>query len=669
MRRTVLIFFCVAAIVAVSGKEEKGDEKEEKSEKDKKEDIGTVIGIDLGTTYSCVGVFKNGRVEIIANDQGNRITPSYVAFTPEGERLIGDAAKNQLTSNPENTVFDIKRLIGRSWSEKSVAEDVKFFPFNVIEKNSKPHVRVDVGGDRKTFAPEEISAMVLGKMKEIAEAYLGKKVTHAVVTVPAYFNDAQRQATKDAGSIAGLNVMRIINEPTAAAIAYGLDKKEGEKNILVFDLGGGTFDVSVLTIDNGVFEVVATNGDTHLGGEDFDQRVMEHFMKLYKKKTGKDIRKSNRATQKLRREVEKAKRALSSAHQTRIEIESFYEGEDFSETLTRAKFEELNMDLFRKTMAPVKKVMEDSDLKKSDIDEIVLVGGSTRIPKVQQLVKEYFDGKEPSRGINPDEAVAYGAAVQAGVLSGEEDTGDLVLLDVCPLTLGIETVGGVMTKLIPRNTVIPTKKSQIFSTAADNQPTVTIQVMEGERPMTKDNHFLGKFDLTGIPPAPRGVPQIEVTFEIDVNGILKVSAEDKGTGNKEKIEIKNDQNRLSPEDIERMINDAEKYADEDKKVKEKVESRNELESYAYSLKNQIGDKEKLGGKLSSEDKEKIETAVEEKIKWLEANHDADVEDFKQQKKELEEIVTPIMSKLYEGAGGQAPPPGGDGGDSAEKDEL
>uniref|UniRef100_A0A8C6VW52 78 kDa glucose-regulated protein n=1 Tax=Nothobranchius furzeri TaxID=105023 RepID=A0A8C6VW52_NOTFU len=553
-----------------------------------KENVGTVIGIDLGTTYSCVGVFKNGRVEIIANDQGNRITPSYVAFTSDGERLIGDAAKNQLTSNPENTVFDAKRLIGRTWGDSSVQQDIKYLPFKVLEKKSKPHIQVDIGGGQmKTFAPEEISAMVLTKMKETAEAYLGKKVTHAVVTVPAYFNDAQRQATKDAGTIAGLNVMRIINEPTAAAIAYGLDKRDGEKNILVFDLGGGTFDVSLLTIDNGVFEVVATNGDTHLGGEDFDQRVMEHFIKLYKKKTGKDVRKDNRAVQKLRRE-------------------------DFSETLTRAKFEELNMDLFRATMKPVQKVLEDSDLKKSDIDEIVLVGGSTRIPKIQQLVKEFFNGKEPSRGINPDEAVAYGAAVQAGVLSGEEDTDNLVLLDVCPLTLGIETVGGVMTKLIPRNTVVPTKKSQIFSTASDNQPTVTIKVYEGERPLTKDNHLLGTFDLTGIPPAPRGVPQIEVTFEIDVNGILRVTAEDKGTGNKNKITITNDQNRLTPEDIERMVNDAERFADEDKKLKERIDARNELESYAYSLKNQIGDKEKLGGKLSDEDKEAIEKAVEEK---------------------------------------------------------
>jgi len=639
-----------------------------RADEEKKSDVGTVIGIDLGTTYSCVGVYnKGGRVEIIANDQGNRITPSYVAFTKEGERLIGDSAKNQLTSNPTNTVFDAKRLIGRMYNDKAVQSDKKFFPFKVIEKSAKPHVEVEVqDGKKQSFTPEEISAMVLTKMKKTAEEYLGTDVTHAVVTVPAYFNDAQRQATKDAGTIAGLQIMRIINEPTAAAIAYGLDKdKEGEKNVLVFDLGGGTFDVSLLTIDSGVFEVLATNGDTHLGGEDFDQRVMDHFMKLYKKKTGKDIRKDNRAVQKLRREVEKAKRQLSSTHSAKIEIESFFEGEDFSETLTRAKFEELNNDLFRGTLKPVQKVMEDAELKKNEIDEIVLVGGSTRIPKIQQLVKEFFNGKEPSKGINPDEAVAYGAAVQAGVLSGEDDTGGLVLLDVCPLTLGIETVGGVMSKIIPRNSVVPTKKSQIFSTAADNQQTVSIQVYEGERPMTKDNHLLGKFDLTGIPPAARGVPQLEVTFEIDVNGILRVSAEDKGTGNKEKIEIKNDANRLSPEDVERMIKDAEDFAEEDKKVAERAVAKNELEQYVYSLKNQVSDtaEGKLGAKLDDEEKETINDGIETTIEWLDENGEtAEADEIKEMKEKLENIVKPIVGAMYDNEDQQG------GADEEEEDD-
>ena len=623
------------------------------------EEDGPVIGIDLGTTYSCVGYYNdNGEVEIIPNDQGNRITPSYVAFTNDGERLIGDAAKNQLTNNPENTVFDIKRLIGRSWDDPVVQEDCKYLPFTVVDNKGRPGIQVKRGADSSIdiITPEEISAMVLTKMKETAENYLGQKVTQAVVTVPAYFNDAQRAATKDAAVIAGLKVLRIVNEPTAAALAHGMEavkasqNGDADKNVLVFDLGGGTFDVSLLTISDGVFEVLATNGNTHLGGEDFDQRVMDYFLKVYKKKTGLDVRNNEKAVQKLRREVEKAKRTLSSGHSATIEIESFYNGMDFSENLTRSKFEELNMDLFRSCLDPVKQVMDDSNLKVSDIDEIVLVGGSTRIPKIRSLIKEFFHNKEPSTGINPDEAVAYGAAVQGAILAGKEvgQANDLLLLDICPISMGIETVGGVMTKLIDRNTPIPTEKKQIFSTATDNQNTVTISVHEGERTMTKDNHLLGKFDLNNIPSAPRGEPQIEVSFKIDANGILTVSAEDKASNgdNKHSITIKNDSSRLSQADIDRMISEAEMFAEEDRIHKETIEVKQKLEGLAYKTKNKVNQMKTEGQKnMTQEEVEEINKICDEAINWLEVSQEANLEDYKLKLDQLSMKIRPIFEKF------------------------
>ncbi len=615
---------------------------------------GHCVGIDLGTTYSCVGVMQHGNIEIISNEHGNRTTPSYVAFT-ESDRLIGMEAKLQSSTNPENTVYDAKRLIGREYSDASVQRDMKIWPFKVVSNGGKPNISARWKGEEKTFTPEEISAMILTRMRDTAESYLGESVKHAVITVPAYFNDAQRQATKDAGRIAGLEVMRIINEPTAAAIAYGLDKRdiEEERNILVFDLGGGTFDVSLLALDSGIFEVKATAGDTHLGGEDFDNNMVKHCLNDFKRRHRKDASSSVRARRRLQTACERAKRTLSSSTTAFIELDALFEGVDYSTSISRAKFEHMNEDLFRNTLKPVEKVLRDSGVSKSEVHEIVLVGGSTRIPKVQSLLSDFFGGKELCRSINPDEAVAYGAAVQAAILSGvdNEKTRDVLLLDVCPLSVGIETAGGVMTALIERNTTIPAEKSQTFSTYSDNQPGVLIQVYQGERAMTRDNVQLGTFNLDGIPPAPRGVPQIEVTFNIDSCGILNVSARDKGTGKENKIVITNDKGCLSKEDIDRMVSEAEKYKEEDENRRKVIDAKNGFEGYIYSVKNSL-DEERVKSVFSEEELKELRSRLETEVEWVETHDSESLETYERHKSDLESYVNPFMSRLYN-AGSEA----------------
>jgi L1 cell adhesion molecule like protein len=601
-----------------------------------------IIGIDLGTTYSCVAIWENGNPEILTNDQGNRTTPSMVAFT-DTERLVGDAAKNQAAVNPENTIFDVKRLIGRKIDEPQVKADMKHFSFKIKKKGDKPIICAQFMGEDKRFTPEEISGMILSKMKEIAETKIGRKITNddvIIVTCPAYFNDGQRQATKDAGVIAGLSINRIINEPTAASLCYNLQTtaKEEEKNILVYDLGGGTFDVSLLTIEDGIFEVKATSGDCHLGGEDFDNRLVSHFAQEFKRKHKKDMSSNPRSMRRLKTACERAKRTLSSATQASIEVDSLFEGIDFYSSLTRARFEELCMDLFRDTMKPVDNVLRDAKMDKNAIHEIVLMGGSTRIPKIQKLLSDYFNGKELCKSINPDEGVAYGACIQGAIMSGVKEVRDMLLIDVCPLSLGIETAGGIMTPLIKRNTPIPSKASNVFTTYSDNQPAVTIQVYEGERKFTKDNNLLGKFDLTGISPAPRGVPQIEVVFEIDANGIMSVNATDKGTGKSENITIKNEKGRLSQNEIDRMVKEAQEYEEQDKKESDRVSARNELETVCFSAKNQDGTEESL------------KEMANESLRWLEGNQLASEEEYKDRTRQLQEG----LASGYQQSGGGMP---------------
>lgn len=593
-----------------------------------------IIGIDLGTTYSCVGIFKDGDVEIIPNEQGNRITPSYVAFNVNGERLIGDSALNQLTSNPTNTIFDVKRFIGRNWNDPFFTKDVHYYPYNVTGKNDKVYIQVLVGEEVREFAPEEISAMVLGKMKELSESYLKRKVTKAVITVPASFNKAQRQATKDAGKIAGLDVKRILNEPTASAMAYGLLNRGTERSVLVINMGASTFDVSLLNVDQGIFEVVATGGDTHVGGEIFTQQVMNFLIMKHKEKTGTDISKYIRSMQKLRREVEKAKRMLSYNNEALIEVENLVNFEDFVYTLTKARFEEINMKLFQSIDKVIEKVLKDGDMKRSNVDEIILVGGSTRIPKIQQLVKNFFNGLEPKRGISPDESAAYGAAVQGAVMSGADQFSDVLLMDVNPSTLWFETINKTLKELIPRNAHLPVEKSHIFVTAEDDQSSMAVDIYEGEGTTSKENLLLGTLGMVDIPKLSQAFLKVEVFFNIDENSILTVSAKEKETGIKIKIKINKKIKSLSREEIEQMKNDAEKFAENDKRVKETVDAKNDLEGFAYSVKNMIRDK----GQLSENEKKVIHEEVDSVINWIESNPTAGLGDIKERRSKLEKIV-------------------------------